>query len=401
MDSPIIHQEINFLKAGYFIHILLYIILAISQFLVYLKMFWLNNHIKKIFYAEIYIICIFSLYPVILLILFTILTLSEKIIKILEIISILLLFIFIGNSLLTSISIWYNANLMKPFFHDCPFNFNSMDLHKIFSNYIFINKTIIKKKCNYRRCFSIKNQNDTYICNFKDKKREYEFNKFYLENEKLDHELVKYINYCNNYTFFYKCIRTEYKSYYSSYDIICPDKQQLFYNYLLTGLFIFSDIFASSLPWLFEFYSFKKIILLLYLERNNINHNVSLKETNNTSQIEENNNNNSNNSQGQNNDNNFERQPTEILIIDNKNNSQRISDENNENKAINIYINKNKYIQNNKNNSNLKKINTYEDNNNISKSEAQLVNNENSNIFEIINRKVKTQNDEKSKIDEM
>lgn len=78
MNLSIIKEEIIILKVEYFIHALLYALLAISQYLVDLKIIWLNRHLKLIFLSEIYIICISSLYPITILILFLFLNLKEK-----------------------------------------------------------------------------------------------------------------------------------------------------------------------------------------------------------------------------------------------------------------------------------------------------------------------------------
>ena len=398
MDREIIRQEISILKIGYYVHMLLFILVVISHFLVLEKLIWLNIYVFYIFYVEIYIILIFTLYPLIILFILLCLTLKEKVIKILEILSGILLIVFIVNGILTSITIYYNTTLMTKYYHDCPFNYNIKDIPYLFLNYYTRNITSKGKKCNYRRCFPI-NNNNTFICNFNDDEKDNKFIELSLEEENITDILSVYINYCYNYTTFYKCEKNKFNSYKISYDLICPNRQQLSFNNLLSYLFIFANFFSSSLPWLYEFYSFKKILLLLYYERNVIyNHNESLKETNNTSKLDQNSNNPNGSNQQQNNNQSFQRQQTEIIIIENKHNINNINNDNNEERIVNINIHKNKDIQNNDKTSNIINNNVDEDiNNNYSKSENHLVNNENKNIFKLMNKRTKSENEEKEK----
>ena len=406
MDNRYIQEEIKILKIGYIIHFLFFLLLIISHLTIYMKSYWLSKYIKDIIFSEIIIISIFSLLPLILLFFILCKKLTEKIIKILEIISIIFLFIFIINSLFTSISIWYNASLTETFYKNCPFNFNYTDIPNMFLNYNLENKEQIKKKCNYRKCFPINYNNSFYICNYKEKDTKTNYTDLFisiLDSENLIKEVIEYIDYCKYYTIFYKSEKESYISYNISYNFICPNNSDLVLNYILTFFFIFADIFASTLSWLYEYYSYKKILLILEYQRYITNNNAnSLKETNNTSHIEDNNNqnninNNNNEEENNNNENNFVKQPTEILIIENNKIINNIDNENKEERIINIY---NKEIEkgNNEitNSVDIDNNNNIDNNKNINdKSEEKLM--KNKNIFKIINNPIKQNSNKEEK----
>ena len=133
-NNPFIKQEIKILKLGYILHILLYILLLTSHILLYNKTYWLSIYISKIIFSEIFILSIFISLPFIILIVLSCKVLTELMIKRLKIISLIFLVIFIMNSLLSSVVIWYNAKLLETFYEDCPFNFKINDIPNIFLN---------------------------------------------------------------------------------------------------------------------------------------------------------------------------------------------------------------------------------------------------------------------------
>jgi hypothetical protein len=343
----------------------------------------MSKVVYEMIFAETIIIMISVFFPIIFLIILKFKSLKEKLIKQFELMSKICLFIFIANSFITSGATSYNTALMPAFYRDCPFNYEVNDIPKIFNDEKLKSKSSLKKECNNRRCYLINYKDNEYLCNFID--REYEF--FNLENENesiLPGNVLKLINYCTNDTHFFKCKRIRYNLYSISFDSICPDKSQLTYNYVLSYLFIFSCIFSSIIPWLLEYYSYQKILLFIYIRRND-NRNNSLKETNNTSKIEDNNNNiNNNGINGGENNQEFKRQPTEILIVgDNKLNINNINNDNkNEQYLFTNNINNIKEIENGD-------LNNKNNNNNFSKSDHQLMNNENKNVLNLINKKIK------------
>ena len=168
----------------------------------------------------------------------------------------------------------------------------------------------------------------------------------------------------------------------NNYDYICPSNSDLLFNINMIYVFLFIDIIFLCFPLLFEI-AFVEDILNSFSEReNNTNfqNNNSLKDTNNTSAIHNENNNEPN-------ENSFQRQPTETIIVENK--DIKDIDYVKKDKSLDILIiNKNKIISNDIKNKNNDKINNNEKNK--SKSDIQLIeNSNNNNIFTIINKNKK------------
>ena len=379
MDSPYIQREIKILKSDYIVHMLMLILLSLIYIIFLFKYLWLSQSTKTIFFATIIVACIFIFIPVILFLIISFKKLTEKLIKKLEIISIVFLCLYISNSLLTASSLWYNSSLMSIFYQDCPYNFNISD---ILNNFYQINDiSKIKRKCNNRRCFPINDDSNIYICNFKEKNNQQEIIIGLIKSGVSDN-VKDYLEICGLYTKFFESEREKYTKYSISSKFICPNKTDIVYNYILTYMFIFTDLLSASIQWIFEYLSYRKIRHVFFFEININNRHPSLKDTNNTSKIEENNNQNNENG-GENNSQNFKRQPTEILIIENNKNKKNdeIKNDNNEERIVNIFNNTNEININEINNNDIISI---KGSNNIDKSEEQLMNNKN--IFKAINK---------------
>ena len=389
-NNPFIKQEIKILKFGYIIHTLLYILLLISHILIFVKVFWLSKYILQIIFSEIIILSVFTLYPIIILIIIQCKLLTKKMIKILEKISKILLCVFLLNSIFTSATIWYHASLMETFYIHCPFNYKTKDIPNIFFNYEVNNYEQSKKKCTYRKCFPINNNKLTYLCNYRERKNQLEFNEF--ENKITIREVQSYYNICQNFVLFFTIEKYSFKKYNISYNYICPDLKDILFNDILSIFFIIADVFASSISWLLEFYSYKKIFIFLNYQGNIQNQiNQSLRDTNVTSHIENNNNNNNdqNNNGETNNNSNFIRLPTDIIIVENnksKKDDNNISNENknNEERIVCIFQKNNNDI-NNPSIVNDDGINEIKNND---KSEEQIITNQN--IFKVLNSENKT-----------
>jgi hypothetical protein len=210
------------------------------------------------------------------------------------------------------------------------------------------------------------------------------------ENKITIREVRGYYNICQNFVLFYTIEKDSFKKYNISYNYICPDLKDVLFNDILSIFFIIADIFASSISWLLEFYSYRKIFIFLNYPGSNQNQiNQSLRETNVTSHIENNNNNNNgqNNNGDTNNNSNFIRLPTDMIIVENNKNKKddnNISNENNEEKIVYIFQKNNNDI-NNPNIVNDDDINEIKNND---KSEQQIITNQN--IFKVINPENKT-----------
>ena len=386
-NNPFIKQEIKILKLGYILHILLYILLLTSHILLYNKTYWLSIYISKIIFSEIFILSIFILLPIIILIMLSCKVLTELLIKRLKIISLIFLVIFLMNSLLSSVVIWYNAKLLETFYEDCPFNFKIIDIPNIFLNYKIDNYELARKKCSYRRCFRYNLIQSNYICNFPEKRNQIPFYEYNPSNSILIKEVQDYVDFCKYYVNFYKKEKVKINKYIFSYNFICLDSKDVILNDILSFLFIFANIFASTVSWLYEYYSYKKILLLFIFGENHFNQwHPSLKDTNNTSKIEENNN--QNNGEENNNITNFIKMPTDIIIVEKNNkNINNINNDTNEERIVNIFKNNKK---SNEINNNVDIINNNilnENKNSDDKSEQQLI--QNQNIFKVINKENK------------
>lgn len=384
MNNENVKEKIKNLKISCSIHSIIYLITITIHILIYYKLIWLSNRDANIFFIEIIIIIAFTFIPVLLFFFFSFLTLTKKFLIILKQLLKILFYVFFLNSMIISISTWNNAQLLSSFYNECPFNFLVEDLPNIFQNYTINNKKEIKKLCKYRRCFYnnnyIKNHKiiNNYVCNLEQKDKSITCSNLDVNNLKINDDIINYIEYCNEYTKIYECEKeNNFLAYNIPYNYKCPNKSDVNLNYSLSFIFIFIDGFICSMPWLYEYYYIKDLLLLLSININNDNNNnQSLNETNNTSKIDD-----SNSSQ------NFEKQPTQTIIIDNLNYK--------DNKSDILSINKVKKDNNKVNSGNIlsnKEINNNNNHNNKeddkSKSGNRLINS-NKDTFNIINKNIK------------
>ena len=150
--------------------------------------------------------------------------LVEKSINIYIKISLAFFVISIINSLFCSIISCYNSTLFDSFYSDCPFNYNIDDISKMIIKY---NKSRNEMKylCSSRKCFNINSYPNE-------------------ENNNCYPEINNYTEFCQNYTDFYYISKDKHKKYEFDYEFICPSKKDIIYNYALTYLFIFSNLFC-------------------------------------------------------------------------------------------------------------------------------------------------------------
>ena len=203
MNNPLIQDEIKLLKIGYIFHLFLYFMLSICHLLVFIKLYKISKVVYGIIFSETIINIMSIFFPIFFYIILACKRINERHIKTLEIISKFLLIIFLVNSLLTSGAIGYYSSLIPTFYRDCPYNYDVNDIPKLFFDDLSPNKNSIKKDCNDRRFYSLNYDRDVYICNFIDK--EYEIFNFEKTKDDIIYDnLLKYINYCMNYTIFFK-----------------------------------------------------------------------------------------------------------------------------------------------------------------------------------------------------
>ena len=360
MENEFIIKEINFLKATFNIHILTCILILFIHIAVYENIYWIFEHSILMFEISLYIFISFCFLLIIIYFAILCTKIIEKTIKIFIKITLTLFFMSIINSLYCSILSIYNSTLFESFYLDCPFNYKIDDISNMINKVNYL-ENVKKNMCKARKCFNINNISNIYLCNFKEENK---YLKLY-PNEEFNityPEIYNFSKYCRNYTIFYYILKDEYQTYDIDYDFQCPSKSSKTYNYVLTYLFIFCNIFCSTILYLFEYCSLKTLLKLIIRARN---YNMSLRETNNTSKIDGNNNLSVNNGEQT-----FKKQKTEIIIIDNSSLDQ------------NQKIQENKVVNNN-------------NGKDTSKSENQLITNMNNNIFKIINQNENLKKDDK------
>ena len=353
IDYEELKSETKILKVLYILHMIMYILIIFSHILLFLRTLWLSYIIMVVFFLCSLLFLTGLIIPFIFVIYLVIKKINKKLIKTFIIISKILFFFCIINTAIIITIIFLNSKSMYYFYEDCPFNFYSSDMSEVFNNYTLSDVNIQYKQCNNRRCLFSNPDNNTlddfyynYICNFYTKKQD-DFNCSILDtvSDKISEEIQSYVNFCQYNTTFYKCLKSSgYYFYNITADYSCPDKSDVIFGYLIGFFFFIIDILGASTTWLMEYYSYKKIILILSGVRVRSRfqpNNPSQNETNNTSKIEERNeqNNNRNDQENQNNNQNenqneesFVKQETEIMIIDNGNN---INNDNNLNMIIN------------------------------------------------------------------
>jgi hypothetical protein len=407
-QNSVLEKKIQSLKLSNILHSGIYFISIVIHLIVYFEIYWISKREKEFFFIEIITLSFFSIIPNILSLFLVCVKLTKKLFGILQTLSKVFFYINFFNGLVISIDAWNNANALSSFFKNCPFYYKVDDIRFIFHNFQMEDE-LIKKECNYRRCFQnntlIKDQKQVinYICNLEEKEKTIECLEL-GENENTYLEISQYVKYCKNYKKMYKCEKSDdfFQNYQIKYYDKCPGKSDVIFNYTFGFLFIFIDSFICSLPWLYEYYSYKDLIILLCLDfmDNRDRNNQSLRDTNNTSKINDNENN-SNNGNNNNNSQSFERQPTETIIVENNYNNNinetRYVNKIEINEILSIknnrvnFINKsnilsNKEIKNTLHLSDEKNMNYSQ--NNISKSDNKLNINENKNIFKSMNENI-------------
>ena len=354
IDYNELKSEVKVLKFLYVLHIVLYVLIIFSHILLFLRILWLSYTSMLLFFICSLIFAIGLVIPFIIFIFLIVKTIKKKLVRTFIIISKTLFYICIINTVVVITIIFLNSKSLHLFYEDCPFNFDIRDINEVFNNISDVN--IQYKKCNNRRClfnnYKIFEQfKYNYICNFYSKrKNDLNCSKLDTMND-VSEDLLNYVNICQDNTTFYKCSKSHGYYYYNiTSDYSCPNYSEVVFGYLLGLFFFIIDMLGASATWLMEYYSYKKVIMILNGVRNRsrvTQNNPSQIETCNTSKIEEGNlqENNRNEEENQNEnqieskkDESFVKQETQTLIIDNGNN---INNQNNLNMIIDKEQNKN------------------------------------------------------------
>ena len=370
MNNELIKKTVKSIKITIIVHILIHILLAISHILFFKKTYFITKMEYYIFFIEIFIISFSLLLPIITYIFICRLKFTEKLFFNLKNILYVFSLIFFINGFIIAVYFLENTKIISVFYQYCPFNFNINDIPKIFDNFQINEKKRIKKICNYNRCFpfdnNVKGNKTNYICNMVCDKFVGKCSTLTLNNQNININLLKYIDYCKDYTHIYKCEEVDYIALYSiSYDYKCPNKFDINFSTIFTNIIMFLDPIIFSIPLILETQTIDELFNILYGPSNNTNNNLD--ETSHTSKIDENSNNI--------NSDNFEKKSTITIIIDNKIKT-------NMNHIDILNINKTRNILSRKE----IKQNSMEEEK--SKTENNLIINNNNNIFKIFNHKI-------------
>ena len=370
-------NAIKFLRKATIIHFFVNTAIGVCHLIIFLELFWLLEQSKNIYYYVIFIVFTVGLFPIIVAIIITFKKITKTLMNNLKLVIKYFTFLEILLSIILSVCLSENQKELSLYIYICPFNYQINDIDKIFDNYTLKNEKMIKEKCKNVRCFFNEKTDDLdkrYLCNFDLKSNKKYCSKYSIGKGFISNKLINYFDYCENFVTFYKCQKPEkdFKTIINNYDYICPNKSDESLNISLLYSFLMIDIIFLCSPWLVDVaYIDELISSISEVHNDNNRNNNSLKDTNNTSkeqnEIEENNN-------------NFERQPTQTIIIDNSENYIN-------NKNTPEILNINKRIINTEDNKD-KSQNKNEMNDNKSKSDIKLIDNINNNIFKIFNKNI-------------
>ena len=333
--------ELRQLKMNYLFHLIVFALIIILHFIVYKKLFWIINIYDNMYlYGTIFFILLF-LYPIIPLTFILLHRFKSTNLKRFKIITFVIGIICILLGFYFCIVIWINTAKSLDFNKECPFNYSLESLEKIFTNYLgkdySYNDDELDSKCINKRCILFNENQENkypyqYLCNydatenFKNKKnkiytRTTPSNKLYstdnlvecvLQETISDYDnignkkvLSEYFEICYNTIDFYNCSRFyEPKKYSISDNDVCPDSQYLFLLYILCGASFIIDVIIIALPWVVEFLTYKRLIIIFdtptRLSPNSVN------STNRSSEIRN----------DENNEENFRKENTEYIIVE-------------------------------------------------------------------------------------
>ena len=373
MNESINAQSVGNLKRNYIIHMILFIIIIIYNFVLLIEIIWLKNLLYKIYFIISFFGILYFLLPVIPFVYILLEKLSKKIINIFKIGT----FIFCGLALITGIGsicvLMFNDLLSTDFCRECPFNLKNSYIYHIYD--LFINHSINEKKlkevCTSRRCifnyeYLDSNYPHEYVCNYND----YSFDKS---------EINTFFDMCNSFNEFYICQRiNEPIAYTLSEEFKCPKANYLTNLIFLSMVSVLFNLMISFLLWRAEYIKYKDMLK----ELNNRALSKSLNSTQNISKIKK-----------EEIDKSFKKEPTEIIIVYNEpiiNSQQQNSSDDQEKKE------NNKTNINNADENNPQIINIIKTSNESLKKEGSNIHNSSKNVNDILKKKEKEEKKDKN-----
>ena len=362
MES-IINKTFKSLKINYVIHLILLIIILIFNFVLVSQIFWLKKIFGNLYLLMNYISIINFIFPMISFIFIIKNKITKKNINKFKIITIIFCTLAIIFGFFFSGVLMINAIESPEFCKECPFNLPLSEINS-FPNYN------LNKKCNERRCVknspnpetNIKNENDLYeyICNYNptdefdeikesqdiennnnntiSKNSDNIFCKELTKDEILNTELENnysngFYDMCNIYTKVYFCERNQLPNKFKiEKNFVCPEKDYMTKLVIFCMLNVLINLIFGFFPWKSELNKYTILIMNYEPRRTNQKSNSFSSTINDSKGIKENIS-----------ENNFEKTPTEIIIVcGNKNNNitNSINDINNNINNINNIIKK-------------------------------------------------------------
>ena len=345
MNSQI-NENIKDLKINYIVHIVLYAVIIIFNFILLAKIFWLKKLLYNLFFYGNILGILYFLIPFIPLIYILMKKLNKKNIKIFKIVTVIFCVIAIICGLFFSSILMTNAIESPEFFRECPFNLPFSYINTSFVDYFGKdndkNDKILKKKCENRRCV-LNSENEKnkytyeYICNYDpteefeevngpfekkveiDGKEELISSDYEIECKKIERTdnlnfnfeseiIYKYYDTCNFFIDFYICQRFDKPNiYYLTEDYVCPQGNYLTYLIMFCILNVLINLIISFFPWRMEYNKYKNIIS--YYRINNTRPvSNSLNSTKNSSKIQK----------RKQEEEIFKKEPTEIIVVCNQ-----------------------------------------------------------------------------------
>ena len=362
MES-IINKTFKSLKINYVIHLILLIIILIFNFVLVSQILWLKKIFGNLYLLMNYISIINFIFPMISFIFIIKNKITKKNINKFKIITIIFCTLAIIFGFFFSGVLMINAIESPEFCKECPFNLPLSEINS-FPNYN------LNKKCNERRCVknspnpetNIKNENDLYeyICNYNptdefdeikesqdiennnnntiSKNSDNIFCKELTKDEILNTELENnysndFYDMCNIYTKLYICERNQLPNKFKiEKNFVCPEKDYMTKLVIFCMLNVLINLIFGFFPWKSELNKYTILIMNYEPRRTNQKSNSFSSTINDSKGIKENIS-----------ENNFEKTPTEIIIVcGNKNNNitNSINDINNNINNINNIIKK-------------------------------------------------------------
>ncbi len=359
MES-IINKTFKSLKINYVIHLILLIIILIFNFVLVSQILWLKKIFGNLYLLMNYINIINFIFPMISFIFIIKNKITKKNINKFKIITIIFCTLAIIFGFFFSGVLMINAIESPEFCKECPFNLPLSEINS-FPNYN------LNKKCNERRCVknspnpetNIKNENDLYeyICNYNptdefdeikesqdiennnntiSKNSDNIFCKELTKDEILNTELENnysndFYDMCNIYTKLYICERNQLPNKFKiEKNFVCPEKDYMTKLVIFCMLNVLINLIFGFFPWKSELNKYTILIMNYEPRRTNQKSNSFSSTINDSKGIKENIS-----------ENNFEKTPTEIIIVcGNKNNNitNSINDINNNINNINNMI---------------------------------------------------------------